>query len=530
MMMLVLAACGGNKDKKENNANQEPSETFNKTGMPIVNEEIEIDIFAGKSATTADDWNDVLVLNEYETMTNVKINWEQIPADGLSEKRNIILAGGDLPDAFYAANIPVSDIQKYGQQGTFIPLNDLIDEYAPNLSKVLDDNPDIRKGLTFPDGNIYSVPTVYSPDFLSLLIGAKPWINQEWLDKVGMENPETTDELYDVLKAFKENDLNENGKEDEIPLGSVSMARILHWISGAFGVQNKGQLHTLVDEDLETNELRFFPISDDYRDMLDYMNKLYTEELIEQKVYSIEVDQFLANAQEELYGSMQFYNPPELFGNEVGSQYVVGKALEGPKGYKMYTGVTSPLRSMGNFLITKEAEYPAELIRWIDYFYSDEGMLMFFMGIEGETYEMTDEGPVLMDHITDSKEGLTLTQELAKYLINPGGNHPVMVTDDYFTGSENAPSDIEATKVLEPYVIDEVWPAFTYTEDESNELSKIITDISKYVDEMQAKFITGAVELSDAEWDKYIDQLENNMNLEDYMKIQEQAYQRYLED
>lgn len=531
VLVLVLAACGGNDSEEANgNNNNTEDENFNKEGMPIVNDEIEFDIFAGKSATTADDWNDVLVLNEYEKMTNIKINWEQISADGLEEKRNIILAGGDLPDAFYAANIPVSDIQKYGEQETFIALNDLIEEYAPNLNKVLEENPDIRKGLTFPDGNIYSVPTIYSPDFLSLLIGAKPWINEGWLEQIGMDNPETTDELYEVLKAFNETDLNGNGKQDEIPLGSVSMSRILHWISGAFGVQNKGQLHTLIDLDPETEELRFFPTSDDYRQMLDYVNMLYSEELIEQKVYSIEVDQFLANAQEELYGSMQFYNPPELFGEEIGSQYVVGNALEGPNGYKMYTGLTSPLRSMGNFLVTKEAEHPAELIRWIDYFYSDEGMLMFFMGIEDETFEITDDGPVLMDHITDSEEGLTLTQELAKYLINPGGNHPVMVTDDYFTGSENAPSDIEATEVLEPYVIDEPWPAFTYTEEESGELIVIQTDINKYVEEMQAQFITGNKELSDDEWDKYIDQLENNMQLEDYIKIQEQAYERYLED
>src|SRR5690625_1525148 len=181
-LLLVLAACGGAEEEEGQN---EPSENFKEEGMPIVKEPIELEIFAGKSATTADDWNDVLLLNEYEKMTNIHIDWEQVPAEGLDEKRNITLGSGDLPDAFYAANIPVSDIQKYGEQGVFIPLNDLIEKYAPNISKVLDEHPDIKKGLTFPDGNIYSVPTVYSPDFPSLLVGAKPWINQEWLDELG---------------------------------------------------------------------------------------------------------------------------------------------------------------------------------------------------------------------------------------------------------------------------------------------------------------------------------------------------------
>src|SRR5699024_12249726 len=118
-------------------------------GLPIVEEEIEIKAFAGKAATTADDWNDVLLLNEYEEMSNVKINWEMVPADGLEEKRNLALSqGDDLPDLFYAANIPISDIQKYGEQDMFVHLEDLIEEHAPNLYQVLQDNPDIEKGLT----------------------------------------------------------------------------------------------------------------------------------------------------------------------------------------------------------------------------------------------------------------------------------------------------------------------------------------------------------------------------------------------
>src|SRR5690625_5922628 len=79
--------------------------------MPIVEESIELDVFAGKSATTADDWNDVLLLNEYKDMSNIDIKWNQVPADGLDEKRNLALASGDLPDAFYAANISIADLR-----------------------------------------------------------------------------------------------------------------------------------------------------------------------------------------------------------------------------------------------------------------------------------------------------------------------------------------------------------------------------------------------------------------------------------
>src|SRR5699024_2130572 len=173
----------------------------------------------------------------------------------------------------------------------------LIEEYAPNVAKVLDENPDIRKGLTFPDGNIYSIPTVYSPDFPSLLVGAKGWVNGDWLDQLDMDNPETTEEFYEYLKAVKETNLNDSGENDEIPLSSVAeMSRIIHCISGAFGVQNKGRLHTLIDEDPDSGDIRLFPIHEQYKEILEYLNRLYDESLIEESIYSLEVDQHLANA------------------------------------------------------------------------------------------------------------------------------------------------------------------------------------------------------------------------------------------
>lgn len=524
---IALAACN-----KENNSDvggsEEALNNLNTEGMPIVDDTVELEIFAGKAATTADDWNDVLLLNEYEEMTNMDITWNMVPADGLEEKRNLALASGDLPDVFYSANLPVSDVQKYGGQGTFIPLNDLIEEYAPNIKKVLDENPDIRKGITFPDGNIYSIPTVYSPDFSSLLIGAKGWVNGDWLEQLDMDNPETTDEFYEYLKAVKETDLNGNGKNDEIPLSSVAeMSRIIHWISGAFGVQNRGQLHTLIDSDPDSGDIRFYPIDDQYKEMLTYLNKLYEEELIEQNIYSLEVDQHLANAADDLYGAVQFYNPMELYGKEVGGQFIPGNALEGPDGTKMYTGITSPVLSLGNFLITSENENPEATLRWIDYFWSEEGQKMFFMGIEGVTYEETEEGPKLTEEITDNPDGLTLTQALAEYIINPGGNHPVIITDDFFTGSENAPTDVEAAEQLEPYLIEEIWPAFTYTAEENDRITVLETDLQKYVEEMQAGFITGENDFS--EWDAYVETVKN-MGYDEYMEIQQAAYERYKEN
>ena len=58
----------------------------------------------------------------------------------------------------------------------------------------------------------------------------KLWFNYDWLEKLGLEEPQTTEELYEVLKAFKTQDPNGNGKANEIPLtGSIEWSCALEY-------------------------------------------------------------------------------------------------------------------------------------------------------------------------------------------------------------------------------------------------------------------------------------------------------------
>lgn len=528
--LLILAGCSGKDagggDPQEAQMDDEAIENVNNSGMPIVKEPITLKMFAGKSAQNVNsDWNDILIWNEYEKMTNINLEWEQVQTDSLEEKRNLALASGSLPDVFYLAQLTNVDIFKYGQQGTFIKLNDLIDEYAPNLKKLMDENPEIRKAITFPDGNIYTMPSVVSEDFLSVRLSSRPWINQKWLDELGMEVPETTEEFYEYLKAVKDLDPVGNGKT--VPYGGTSIDELVQWLEGSFGIANRGVRNGPIDMDPEENKVRFYATTDEYKEMLQYVHKLYSEGLIEQNIFSIEWGQFLANASEGVYGSMLFYDPIELFGEEVGKDYESMAALAGPHGDQQFIKVSPAVASIGNFAITSENPNPAATVRWMDYFYSDEGARLYYMGIEGETYEETEDGKyVYTDKILNSPEGLTFEQELAKYLTWLGGVMGI-IKEEYFQGSESAPKSLEAAEKLEPYVPEEIWPAFTYTEDENKVLSSSGADIEKYVTEMRDKFISGDADFS--EWDNYVKTLEG-MGLEEYMEIKQAAYERYKKD
>lgn len=521
-LVLLIVACGDDQaDGDQVGSDEEELENVTTSGMPIVNEPIELTFFTGKSvANVNSDWNDdFLVWSEYEDQSNIKVNFDEIHHEGLEEQRNLALTGGNLPDAFFLSHFPTMDIYRYGRQGTFVALNDLIDDYAPNLAQLMKDNPEIESAITFADGNIYSFPSIMSEDFLSVRLGARPWIHTGLLDELGMDIPETTDEFYDFLVAVKE-----HSGGDIVPYGGTGMLELVQVLSGSFGVMNQGPANGPVDLYPDTDDIRFYATTDEYRALLEYIHKLFDEELIEQNIFTIEWGQFLANASDGMYGSMIFYDPIDLFGEEVGSNFDSMSALQGPNGDQLFTKVASIVNSIGNMIITSENPHPEATMRWIDHFYSDEGSKLYYMGIEGVTYEETEDGIEYVDSILNPEDGITFEQELAKHL--PWlGNTIGVLQQDFFRGSESAPMSLAASDKIEPYVPD-IWSGFTYTDDEHQFLQSTGADIDQYVGEMRDNFIYGSTSFDD--WDSYIDTLES-MGLEEYLDIKQAAYDRSLE-
>ncbi|NGP43830.1 extracellular solute-binding protein [Bacillaceae bacterium SIJ1] len=523
IILFIVSACGNNEAAvNQTVGTEEALQNLNESGFPIVNEEIQLDVFVGKNASYKTSLEDVKAFAKYEEMTNVDIQWDEIAVDVLAEKRNLALGGGQLPDAFYAAGISSLDLLKYGQQGTFIKLNDLIDEYAPNLKKLMDEDPQIEKSIMSADGNIYGFPRILDPDFLSLRLNPMLFHNKDWLDELGMDVPETTDEYYEYLKGIKENDVNQNGdSNDEIPYGGTSIVLLVNWLKGSYGIGNKGDL--TFDLDPETDEMRFIPVQDGYKELLQYVHKLYSEELIAQDIFSIEWNTYLANAIDGKYGSTVFYSPDELLG-ETGESFVNGLPLIGPDGDQELATSAHPVFNLGTFTITSENENPEATVRWIDHFYSDEGAKLIYLGVEGESYEETEEGDYeFLDHIVNDPE-LTKEQVLAKYAgyLNMGAP-PSILKQDFFKGSESSEMSLKAAEQLKPYVTEDTWPPFQYTEEESRIISTVGNDIDKYVGEMRDKFIIG--EVSFDVWDEYVETIEK-MGLSEYIEVRKSALER----
>ncbi|MDQ1913578.1 extracellular solute-binding protein [Paenibacillus sp. GD4] len=496
---------------------------LNASGFPIVKEPIKLTMMAGKAPTTANNWNETMLWQEYAKMTNINVDFQLVPFDALTEKRNLMMASGDYPDAIYLGRFSTDDLMKYGGQGALIKLNDLIDKHAPNFKKIMDQYPEVKKAITMPDGNIYSFPNMLSPDFPSVRMGAKLWIKKEWLDALGMKEPTTLDEFYNYLKAVKSTDLNKNGKQDEVPLGATKLKDVILHFKGYFGLQNRGSSHPLVDMG-ENNQLRFIPTDDRYKELITYFNKLWAEGLIDKDILVNEKDQnkFFAKGAEGVFGAVRVSSPFTLM-KQTG--YIGAPSLAGPRGDKLHSEYRPAVAGPGAFVITNKNKNPEATVRWMDYFFGEEGNKMFFMGFKDKSYIEKPDGSVeYTDEINKNPQGLTFEQALVKYVTWPGGGYPGIVREKYFKGAESMPESLEAAKKVAADLPKEVWPAFSYTDKETDRMQALNTDIVTYIDEMTTKFITGAAPLSD--WNKYVDTIKK-MGLDDYMKIYQAAYDRY---
>jgi putative aldouronate transport system substrate-binding protein len=516
LVACSLAWIGGEHTYNADTADEPP--LLLPQGMPIMSKPVELTFLAGKSATSASNWNDVLLWKHYAGMTNMNVRFQLVPFESLGEARRLALATGHYPDAFYAARMTVSELMKYGKDGVLIKLNDLIDKSAPNLKRLLERYPDLRRALTMPDGSIYSIPSFYDPEFLSMLIGMPLWINREWLEALRLPEPQTTDDYYAYLKAVKEGDPNGNGVADEVPFASIGINELIHHLKGAWGLGNRGLAHTLVDWDEAGGRLRFIPADPAYKEVLEYIHRLYAEGLIEKDIFTIGSSEFYAKGSLRLYGSMVMPNPFTLM-KQTG--YIGLPALQGPHGDKLYSHVKAPFAHIGAFAITSKNEHPEATIRWIDYLFGDEGSKLFFMGVPAISYEETADGELrYTDAIMNDPNGLTMEQALTPYVTWLGGSYPGHVREPLFRGSESMPESLEAARKVKPYAVKEIWPPFNLAP------GSLGTEIYSYVHNMQAKFITGEVPFTD--WDKYLGGLKM-IGLDNYMSQYDDAYRAYAE-
>lgn len=226
---------------------------------------------------------DMAWVGQIEEMAGVTIEWEEVSADW-DQKKSTMLAAGDIPDLIVGTNaITNGDLATF--TGLFEDLSDDLD-LLPNVTGMFEAVPATEAMATQPDGAIYSLPSYrrFWPQ-----TATRQFINQQWLDNLGLEAPTTWDELHEVLLAFKEEDANGNGDpNDEIPMdwapaGDAGFGFFQPTVllgSMGLGISDGGGAGYFVED----GEVRNFLVDGRYRDLVGFLHSLYADGLVSQDV------------------------------------------------------------------------------------------------------------------------------------------------------------------------------------------------------------------------------------------------------
>lgn len=498
---------------------------FHPEGYPIVDEPVTLTFVIRKNAL-AGDYNAMPVVKDYEAKTNIHIEWQGIPEEGFDEKKNLLFASNDLPDAFIGGGLTPYDEMTYGGQGMLIPLGDLIEQYAPNIKTMFEKRPAVKKSITTPDGNIYALPAV--EEKYHQYVVDKMYINKTWLDQLSLPVPETTEEFYETLLAFKTQDPNGNGQADEIPLSLYKDD--FKSLFGSFGTldnvnstdKSASSHHVVLAED----KASYAPISDEYKEGLKYLNRLYEAGLIDQEAFTQEYTQLDAKGKlpDQVLGSFIRIADFIVLGNEGTADYVTLPPLKGPDGTQLWNkDIYSQVRK-GHFAITSVNDHPEATVRWIDYMFDFQGAMEFTDGPENVRWRWRDDGKYELMETPEGKNDAQWRAELClagytAFFYSYEDEAKNVITLPIF---ENL---FTSTAMYEPFFPQQVYPQVYFTNEQSDRLNVLTEGLDNYADQMKAQFITGSADI-DAEWDNYI-QTFNKMGLEEFLQIYQDAYNTY---
>lgn len=455
-----------------------------------------------------------------EKQTGVKIEYQHPVIGQQTEQFNLLIASGELPDIIEHGwyEFPGGP-GKAIEDGYIIPLNDYIDKYAPNFKKYLEENPDIDKAIKTDDGKYYVFPFIRGHE--KLLLSAGPIVRTDLLSELGIESPVTYDDWYNMLKKFKEAGV-------EIPLSfNATNTNEIDQLLGVFGAE--------LGYYLEDNKIKFGPFAPEFKETLQMLNKWFNEGLLDKNFTTTDSKIREANVLQGKVGA--------TYGSGGGQ---LGKWIQAlPADSKIKLGTTAyPVKTAGDkgakfksvsdsytgygAAITTSCENPALAVKYIDYFYSEEGSRLANFGIEGKSFEMVDGVPTYMDNIKKNAEGLSMSQAMAMYM-RSYANGPfvqnVGYIEQYYALDEQKEALVNWCKDNE-YAIQFKIPKILCTSDEASEMAEITNNVNTYRDNMILKFITGIESFDN--YDAFIEQMKK-FGVERAIEIQQSAYKRYQE-
>ena len=566
MIVIPLAGCVENTDNDTTTAAEKATESAaatkaseatgeTKEGMsdvegmteagalPIVTDQtvVKIGLPLNVNITDYDD-NKLTLWLEEQTGIDLEFEFYSSTLSEAQQQLELMISSNEtLPDVI-AMDLDEGVYNSYGENGVFVDLTDYFDKYAyyynESVAK-LDEGE--RTSLELfgktTDGNQYGFP-YYKRSLGS--VSDIAFINTSWLDTLGLSKPKTTDELYDVLTAFRDKDPNGNGKADEIPaIGSTATykADIPMILVNSFVYYNEYGFN------VKDGVLSVAYNTDEYREAMRYVHKLVDEGLLSSLTFTIntkdELKVMLSVAEEDTsYVGMVGGTPVHSFDSACSKilEYEGINVMTGPSGVG-YSAAQMSQYSYNSY-VTKDCENPEVAFRLLDFMFDEYSSMRVRWGVEGEDWDYAADTDVSYYETIDAyfTSPNTLWGQANSTVWNTQFAHfsPVYITCGITKpGTTTAGKELTdyRTKIImnnmavqDGHTPDETVTKLIYTDEELEVRTEIAATMDTYVAECRALFCTGAMDL-DSDWDSYINELDK-IGLDTLITTAQAAYDR----
>ncbi|HML45942.1 MAG TPA: extracellular solute-binding protein [Clostridia bacterium] len=520
MLALLVSLCGM----------AVADDNFNATGYPIAKEPVTYTALVQTGTQLADDWREYTTQKYLSEYTNVYFDFQYITGTDWDTQINLRLVSGDIPDTIITP-LTNTQLQTYGEEGgMFLNYVDYIDEYMPNMKTAFEKYPDMASLGAMLNGEIYSL----ARNVWTYNIGNPMYYRGDMMAEMGAAVPTTIDEFYNLLVAAKEFYSNVEGF---YPIES-EIFWLHHNLFPAFGdgVQVGRTNQQSGYGDNGDGKVTFNYMTDQWRHYLEFFNKLYKEGLIDKEIFTL--DSQAVNAKIKA-GQC-------LFIGNAGTQLTADYYASG----KVETKVLAPLvseftnepkvlaiapLSLAGRVINANCKNPEYLMRYYDMFYTEiadafDGIcgITSWLGLKGTDWDITENGENYFRIMPSDTKGLSEEEYKNKYIVS--SEYLGLVVLDVFpiNNPTQEMKGYESAASYYPFMKYRLLDGnFKYSEEENSRLSSLTADITTYVDTVSAQFMSGALELNDANWDNYVNTIQS-MGIDEVLEIKQAGYDRWL--
>ena len=520
--LAVLAGCGAPKtDSGQTNTYVAPEETngvvngTNLEGLPIAAEPITLTVGVSASSSSFQGaWEDLDWIKQLQEVSGITLEFRVYNSD---EDKNLMFTSRDYPDISFNVGTD-KQIQDAALGGDIYQLDELIQTYAPNWSSFLSENDYARKVVTLSDGHIYSLPIVRDEPSNGGL--RDQWLIQTtWLNELNLDIPQTTDEFYETLKAFKEHAGEGSIPKDVIP---YYIYGITNNVGGALDVINSFGVEVAGERYLSTvdnnGKVVFNFANEDIKEPLLYLRKLFQEGLIPGECLTDDWDTYITKTRSTpaVVGSYHSYQNPDVTNESITA---MGPLDSG-------NGKSPLIRSQTNhvlrnhFTIDKNCKYPEAAMRLANLIADPDWSIQAMYGMYGDTYlQKNEDGSIVMLPYEADAQGADSA---------PMNRVPFLLTSDMFEkfsyaeGSAQKQRDDAIKNQYDGYIIptSNLYPNVIFSTEQTDRLAELSTDINDYINTtLSTWMLEGGIEEG---WDAYIEQL-NKLGLEEYISILQEA-------